>query len=134
MEKWIAYLRLATGWLAENGTQIKRIRWINGILICENPLNPSHPRSIKQENGTLIKRIKWINGIFSYLRKSIKSQSSAFSPKADHKFPLASCSLSRASNKALKFPLPKLLAPLRWMISKNSVGLSSSGLLNICKR
>ena len=30
-----------------------------------------------------------------------------------YKFPLASCSLSNASKSALKFPLPKLLAPLR---------------------
>lgn len=28
-----------------------------------------------------------------------------------YKFPLASCSLSKASNSALKFPLPKLFAP-----------------------
>lgn len=30
-----------------------------------------------------------------------------------YKFPLSSCSRSMASNRALKFPLPKLLAPLR---------------------
>jgi len=30
-----------------------------------------------------------------------------------YKFPLASCSRSNASNKALKLPLPKLFAPLR---------------------
>ena len=34
-----------------------------------------------------------------------------------YKFPLAACSRSIASNSALKFPFPKLLAPLRWMIS-----------------
>lgn len=28
-----------------------------------------------------------------------------------HKLPLSACSLSIASNKALKFPLPKLFAP-----------------------
>ncbi len=31
----------------------------------------------------------------------------------DYKFPLISCSLSKASNNALKFPLPKDFAPLR---------------------
>ena len=41
-----------------------------------------------------------------------------------YKLPLASCSLSIASNKALKLPLPKLFAPLRCMISKNIVGRS----------
>src|SRR5689334_23343993 len=50
------------------------------------------------------------------------------------RFPLASCSRSIASNKALKFPFPKLFAPLRWMISKKSVGRSSTGLENSCKR
>ena len=30
-----------------------------------------------------------------------------------HKFPLAACSRSMASNSALKLPLPKLFAPLR---------------------
>ena len=51
-----------------------------------------------------------------------------------YKLPLASCSLSNASKRALKFPLPKLLAPLRCIISKNNVGRSSNGLLNICSR
>ena len=48
--------------------------------------------------------------------------------------PLASCSRSIASNNALKFPLPKLLAPLRWMISKNMVGRSKTGLVNSCSK
>jgi len=51
-----------------------------------------------------------------------------------YRFPRSSCSRSMASNRALKLPLPKLLAPLRWMISKNSVGLSSTGLVNIWSR
>src|SRR5690606_5128055 len=34
-----------------------------------------------------------------------------------HRLPRSSCSLSIASNSARKLPLPKLLAPLRWMIS-----------------
>src|SRR5438093_5661390 len=51
-----------------------------------------------------------------------------------YKFPRASCSRSNASNSALKLPLPKLFAPLRWMISKKSVGRSSTGLVNICSR
>jgi hypothetical protein len=41
-----------------------------------------------------------------------------------YKFPRKPCSISMASNKALKFPLPKDLAPLRSIISKNSVGRS----------
>ena len=48
-----------------------------------------------------------------------------------YKLPRSACSLSIASNKALKFPLPKLLAPFRWMISKNNVGRSCTGLVNI---
>lgn len=35
----------------------------------------------------------------------------------NYKLPLNSCSLSIASNKALKFPLPKDFAPFLWMIS-----------------
>ena len=42
--------------------------------------------------------------------------------RATYSVPLFSCSRSMDSNSALKFPLPKLFAPLRWMISKNSVG------------
>src|ERR1700748_361025 len=34
-----------------------------------------------------------------------------------YRFPRSSCSRSMASNRALKFPLPKLRLPLRWMIS-----------------
>src|SRR6266536_312347 len=48
-----------------------------------------------------------------------------------YKLPRASCSFSSASNNALKLPLPKLFAPLRWMISKKSVGRSSTGLVKI---
>src|SRR5690606_33122889 len=33
------------------------------------------------------------------------------------RFPRAACSRSMASKSALKLPLPKLLAPFRWMIS-----------------
>src|SRR5438132_543232 len=51
-----------------------------------------------------------------------------------YKLPRAACSRSMASNSALKLPLPKLFAPLRWMISKKSVGRSSTGLVNICSR
>ena len=51
-----------------------------------------------------------------------------------YKLPLKSCSLSIASNRALKLPAPNDLAPLRWMISKNNVGLSSTGLVNICSK
>ena len=45
--------------------------------------------------------------------------------------PRRACSRSMASNRALKFPLPKLCAPRRWMISKNRVGRSSTGLVKI---
>jgi hypothetical protein len=45
--------------------------------------------------------------------------------------PRNSCSRSMASNSALKLPLPKEVAPLRWMISKNMVGLGSTGFVKI---
>lgn len=48
--------------------------------------------------------------------------------------PRFSCSRSIASKRALKLPLPKLLAPLRWMISKNIVGRSTTGLVKSCSR
>src|SRR5438876_3492482 len=51
-----------------------------------------------------------------------------------YKLPRAACSRSIASNSALKLPLPKLFAPLRWMISKKSVGRSSTGFVKICNR
>src|SRR4030095_16884458 len=49
-----------------------------------------------------------------------------------YKLPLAACSRSIASKSALKLPLPKLFAPLRWMISKNSVGRSSTRFVKNC--
>src|SRR5438067_13853957 len=51
-----------------------------------------------------------------------------------YKLPRRSCSFSSASKSALKFPIPKLFAPLRWMISKKSVGRSSTGFENIWSR
>ena len=41
-----------------------------------------------------------------------------------YRLPRNACSRSMASKSALKFPLPKDLAPRRWMISKNTVGRS----------
>ncbi len=64
--------------------------------------------------------------------KLVESQYDLFDSR--HKFPLAACSLSIASNNALKFPLPKLFAPFRCMISKNKVGLSSTGFVNNCNK
>mgnify|MGYP007126306693 CR=1 FL=1 len=52
----------------------------------------------------------------------------------NYKLPRIACSLSKASKSALKFTLPKLFAPLRWMISKKRVGRSSTGLLKIWSR
>ena len=52
----------------------------------------------------------------------------------DQSVPRRACSRSMASKRALKFPLPKLFAPWRWMISKKSVGRSSTGLVKICSR
>ena len=49
-----------------------------------------------------------------------------------YRLPRAACSRSMASNSALKLPFPKLRLPFRWMISKNSVGRSSTGLVKIC--
>src|SRR5207302_8929946 len=51
-----------------------------------------------------------------------------------YKLPRRSCSFSSASKSALKLPLPKLFAPLRWMTSKKSVGRSSTGLVKIWSR
>src|SRR5262249_26866501 len=48
--------------------------------------------------------------------------------------PLRACSRSMASNRALKFPLPKLREPWRSITSKKSVGRSQTGLVKICKR
>ena len=48
----------------------------------------------------------------------------ALNPIGRYSVPRISCSRSIAWKRALKFPLPKLLAPSRWMISKNSVGRS----------
>ena len=48
--------------------------------------------------------------------------------------PRKSCSLSIASKRALKFPFPKDCAPFLWMISKNMVGLSKTGLVKICNK
>jgi hypothetical protein len=45
--------------------------------------------------------------------------------------PRLACSASIDSNKALKLPLPKDCAPLRWIISKNIVGRSKTGLVKI---
>ena len=52
----------------------------------------------------------------------------------NYKVPLLRCSSSMLSNSARKLPLPKDFAPLRWMISKKSVGRSSTGLVKICRR
>src|SRR4051794_8822807 len=45
------------------------------------------------------------------------------------RFPRRACSASIASNSARKLPLPKPLLPALWMISKNRVGRSSTGLV-----
>lgn len=50
------------------------------------------------------------------------------------KLPRRSCSFSRHSNKLLKLPAPKPWWFLRWIISMNKVGLSSTGRVKICKR
>src|SRR6185312_7957913 len=54
--------------------------------------------------------------------------------KRHYKFPRTACSRSMASNRARKLPLPKPRLPWRSMISKNSVGRSSTGLEKICSR
>ena len=58
----------------------------------------------------------------------------ASSGDSSQSVPRRACSRSIASNSALKFPLPKLRAPRRWMISKKSVGRSSTGLVKIWSR
>ena len=51
-----------------------------------------------------------------------------------HRFPLLSCSRSRAWKSALKLPSPKPREPWRSISSKNSVGRSPSGLVKIWSR
>ena len=53
---------------------------------------------------------------------------------AHQRFPLAACSRSIASKRALKLPSPKPRAPWRSMISKKSVGLSPIGFVKIWSR
>jgi hypothetical protein len=48
--------------------------------------------------------------------------------------PRFSCSLSIASNRALKLPFPKPIEPWRSMISKKTVGRSWTGLVKIWRR
>src|SRR5438445_8613229 len=55
-------------------------------------------------------------------------------PHARQRLPRAACSRSMASKSALKLPLPKPFAPLRWITSKNSVGRSATGRVKICSR
>jgi len=49
-------------------------------------------------------------------------------------FPATNNGFDDETNKALKLPFPKLLAPFLWMISKKSVGLSWTGFENNCNR
>jgi hypothetical protein len=51
------------------------------------------------KNEIQINESRFLNGFFGY------------------KVPLLACSRSIDSNKALKLPAPKPLAPMRWMIS-----------------
>ncbi len=51
-----------------------------------------------------------------------------------YKVPRFACSRSMLSNKALKLPAPNPLAPIRCIISKNRVGRSSNGFVNICNK
>jgi hypothetical protein len=53
---------------------------------------------------------------------------------AGYRFPRMACSRSMASNNALKLPLPKPREPLRWIISKKSVGRSCTVLVKVCSR
>ena len=48
--------------------------------------------------------------------------------------PRAACSRSIASKSALKLPRPKPREPWRWMISKKTVGRSTTGFVKICSR
>ena len=64
----------------------------------------------------------------------LPSSSCVITPWIHNNVPRRACSRSMASKSALKLPLPKLRAPRRWMISKNSVGRSSTGLVKIWSR
>ena len=52
----------------------------------------------------------------------------------DQRLPRAAWARSMASNRALKLPAPKPVAPSRWMISKNTVGRSQTVSVKICSR
>lgn len=67
------------------------------------------------------------------LRYALRQQLEAIH-QPPYNVPRFSCSLSIDSNSALKFPAPNPLAPMRWMISKNKVGRSSTGLVKICNK
>lgn len=51
-----------------------------------------------------------------------------------YKFPRRVCSRSKASNRLLKFLVPKPSKFSRWMISRKTVGRSTTCFVNICSR
>src|SRR5260221_13276319 len=53
--------------------------------------------------------------------------------KPSYSVPRMSCSLSIASNSALKLPFPKLFQPGPWITSNNSVGRSATRFAKIYK-
>ena len=111
-------------WSSSNNKQI-----IYQCFDFDTKKTTSKSFSLEFEKEKTIKKIT-VNNIF-YLITCVKNSPNFFRITHFYKLPLASCSLSNASNNALKFPLPKLFAPLRCIISKKSVGLSCKGLLKI---
>gem|GEM_PF-6594195 len=86
--------------------------------------------SSRERAGTIIH----VATVFFYKLKPPKDSGAWYQVHAAYRLPRRACSRSSASNSALKLPLPKPRAPLRWMISTNSVGRSTIGLLKSCSR
>src|SRR5579883_394638 len=93
------------------------------IMVSEIAFDHSHRRSRVE----LADRREVVH--FAVEDDALGRQAARRSDEADklHNVPLISCSRSIASNSALKFPLPKLLEPWRSIISKKTVGRSSTG-------
>ena len=103
--------------LEAQGRGGKRFRWIERGISCQKcrgTRSMAEPGSPSRRQKSVKTRLDISNGSYSV--------------------PRLSCSRSMASNRALKLPLPKLLAPLRWMISKNIVGRSTTGLVKSCSK
>jgi hypothetical protein len=95
----------------------------------------AEPKTPEQRRGTRTPSVVIPNRPgFQFTVSHYKQRRSLGEQSPPYKFPRAACSLSIASNRLLKLPLPKASLPRRWMISKKRVGRSSTGLVKICSR